>query len=161
MAKEITLTVNGDVARLAVKPWDTLLEVLREKLGLTGTKEGCGKGDCGACTVLLDGKAVNSCLVLAVSCDGRSVTTIEGLATNRALHPVQKAFIENGAIQCGYCTPGMILSSVAFLEKNPAPTLEEIAMGLKGNICRCTGYTKIVKAVHAASREMGGRGREG
>ena len=154
MTREITLMINGDSYRIRVDPCQTLLEVLRDELLLTGTKEGCGKGDCGACTVILDGKAVNSCLVLAVACDGKSITTIEGLAKNGTLHPVQKAFIEEGAIQCGYCTPGMILSSLALLQKNNRPTEEEIRMGLKGNICRCTGYTKIVKAVAAASRKM-------
>jgi carbon-monoxide dehydrogenase small subunit len=160
MARKITLTINGDQYSVRVEPWQTLLEVLREELLLTGTKEGCGKGDCGACTVLLNGKAVNSCLVLAAACDGAAVTTIEGLAKNGDLHPLQKAFITEGAVQCGYCTPGMILSSLGFLQANQSPTEEEIKMGLKGNICRCTGYTKIVKAVAAASKEMAGGSSE-
>jgi carbon-monoxide dehydrogenase small subunit len=134
----------------------TLLEVLRDELQMTGTKEGCGKGDCGACTVLLDDEAVNSCLVLAVSCDGREVTTIEGLAENGKLHPLQKAFVDQGAIQCGYCTPGMIMSSYALLKKNPHPKDDDIKTSLKGNICRCTGYVKIVEAVRAAAKEMNG-----
>ena len=157
MMKEITLTVNGDTYTARVEPRQTLIEVLRDELHLTGTKEGCGKGDCGACTVLVDGEAVNSCLVLGISCDGKEITTIEGLAENGRLHPVQTAFIEHGAIQCGYCTPGMIMSSYALLEKYRQPSEEEIKAGLKGNICRCTGYVKIVKAVKAASEAMAGK----
>ena len=156
MTREITLTVNGEAHRIGVKPWQTLLEVLRDELRLTGTKEGCGKGDCGACTVILDGKAVNSCLVLAVSCDGKEVLTIEGLAAGGELHPLQKAFIDHGAIQCGYCTPGMILSSYALLREKKEVTDENIRTALKGNICRCTGYVKIVEAVKAAARNRTG-----
>ena len=155
MKKEITLIVNGESYSLAVEPNRTLLQVLREDLGLTGTKEGCGKGDCGSCTVLVDGKAVNSCLTLAVQLKGKSITTIEGLATADGLHPLQQAFIQYGAIQCGFCTPGMILSAKALLDENPHPTEEEVKRSLAGNLCRCTGYTKIVEAVMVVAK--GGR----
>jgi aerobic carbon-monoxide dehydrogenase small subunit len=128
--------------------------VLRDTLGLTGAKEGCGTGDCGACTVLLDGEPVNSCLLLAVEAGGCDVTTVEGLAGNGSLHPMQRAFIEHGAVQCGFCTPGMLLSSVALLKHNPCPTEAEIRDTLAGNLCRCTGYDKIVRAVQAAAEEM-------
>ena len=162
LTKRIALTVNGKKVEAEVESRMTLAEFLREGLGLTGTKVGCNRAECGSCTVILDGNPAYSCTVLAAEVGGKEVLTIEGLTKeDGTLHPLQEAFVDADALQCGYCTPGMILSSVAFLEKNPAPTLEEIAMGLKGNICRCTGYTKIVKAVHAASREMGGRGREG
>jgi len=155
MKKEISLTVNGELYGLAVEPNRTLLQVLREDLGLTGTKEGCGKGDCGSCTVLVDGKATNSCLTLAMQVKGKSITTIEGLATADGLHPLQQAFIQYGAIQCGFCTPGMILSAKALLDENPHPTEEEVKRSLAGNLCRCTGYTKIIEAVMVVAK--GGR----
>jgi len=151
MKKEIQLTVNEEKYRLEIEPHQTLLKVLREDLGLTGTKEGCGKGDCGSCTVLVDGKAVNACLTLAVRVQGKSITTIEGLATPERLHPLQEAFIQHGAIQCGFCTPGMILSAKALLDENPRPKEEEVKRALAGNLCRCTGYTKIIEAVMAVA----------
>jgi aerobic carbon-monoxide dehydrogenase small subunit len=146
----IRLTINGEEHELIASPTDFLVDVIREKVGLTGTKRGCGIGDCGACTVLLDGQPILSCLTLAMSCQGRSITTIEGLAKQGELHPVQQAFVEKGAIQCGFCTPGMILSSKALLDRNPQPTEEEIRRGIAGNLCRCTGYVKIVEAVEHA-----------
>jgi aerobic carbon-monoxide dehydrogenase small subunit len=155
MKKIIFLTVNGEPVEAAVEPNTTLLQFLREDLGLTGTKHGCGLGDCGACTVLMDGKAVNSCLVLAVQANGREILTIEGVAENGKLHPLQEAFVEKGAIQCGFCTPGMILSAKAFLDDNPKPSDEEIRTALSGNLCRCTGYQKIVEAVQAAAETIG------
>jgi len=146
----VTLTVNGDRHSAAVDPNTTLAELLRDHLRLTGTKQGCGTGDCGACTVLPDGRAVNSCLTLALECEGAEVTTIEGIALSGAeLHPVQRSFIAHGATQCGYCTPGMVVSAVDLLERNPAPTEAEIRHALAGNLCRCTGYTKIVEAIEA------------
>ena len=155
MPDELVLKVNGLEYRVLTEPTRTLLEVLREDLGLTGTKLGCGEGDCGACTVLLDGKAVNSCLVLATNVPGHEVTTIEGLARDGELHPLQKAFVQEGAVQCGYCTPGMVLSAKALLDANPDPDEEEIRAALSGNLCRCTGYVRIVRAVQVASRVMG------
>jgi carbon-monoxide dehydrogenase small subunit len=154
--KEIHLTVNNQPCRLSVLPWRTLLEVIREDLGLTGTKEGCGLGECGACTVLMDGRAVNSCLVLAAEADGKKITTIEGLADGDKLHPIQQAFVDHGGLQCGFCTPGMIMSAKALLDKNPTPTEEEIKQGIAGNLCRCTGYTKIIESIKAAAENMGG-----
>ena len=155
MKKEITITVNGDIYHLAVDPWRTLNEVLRDDLNLTGTKLGCGTGDCGACTVLVDGRTVSSCLTLAVEVDGKEVTTIEGLApSGEELHPIQKAFIEKGAIQCGFCTPGMELSALYLLKNNPKPTEAEIREALSGNLCRCTGYNKIVEAIATAAKEL-------
>ena len=136
---------------MAIDPWKTLQEVLREDLGLFGTKKGCDTGDCGACTVLMDGKSTLSCLLLAVEAEGKEITTIEGLAQQGELHPVQEAFIENGAIQCGFCTPGMILTAKALLDERPEPDEEEIRLGISGNLCRCTGYTKIVAAIRAAA----------
>jgi carbon-monoxide dehydrogenase small subunit len=151
---QLNITVNGTEHLLLVDPNQTLLEVLREQLGYTETKYGCGTGECGACTVLVeDNKAINSCLTLAATMNGRSITTVGGLEKDGELHPVQEAFIDNFAIQCGYCTPGMILKTISFLEKNPNPTEEEIREGLEGNICRCTGYAKIVDAVKAASED--------
>jgi carbon-monoxide dehydrogenase small subunit len=147
MKQLIKLTVNGRLHELAVPTSRTLVELLRCDLGLTGTKQGCGVGECGTCTVLLDGQPVNSCLVLAVDLDGREITTIEGLANGPHLHPLQNAFIEKGAIQCGFCTPGMILTSYALLNRYPNPTDKEIREALAGNLCRCTGYQKIVEAV--------------
>ena len=132
----------------------SLLELLREGLGLTGTNCGCNKGDCGACTVIMNGRSVNSCLVLAAECDGSHILTIEGLAREDGLHPVQEAFIREGAVQCGFCTPGMIMQTVSFLASNPDPTEEEARKAIEGNICRCTGYERIVEAVLSAAREM-------
>jgi carbon-monoxide dehydrogenase small subunit len=154
-ARVIRLQVNGDRHEVAVEPWRTLGEVLREDLGLTGTKHGCGDGDCGACTVLLDGRSVLSCLTLAVSANGCDIRTVEGLARGREhLHPIQEAFISKGAIQCGYCTPGMELSALYLLGRNPFPTENDIRAGLAGNLCRCTGYAKIVAAIQAASTRL-------
>ena len=150
--REIELNVNGNTYSIAVPPQRTLLEVLREDLGLTGTKEGCSEGECGVCTVLLDGLPVRSCILFAVDVRGRSVTTIEGVGQREKLHPIQKAFIEQGAIQCGFCTPGMILSAKSLLDHNPSPSEEEIRVAISGNLCRCTGYQKIVKAIQTASR---------
>ena len=148
MSKEsLQLTINGEPYELTVEPRTTLAELLREELHLTGTKEGCGIGMCGACTVLLDGKAIKSCLVLALKGNGKEILTIEGLATKGEIHPLQKAFIDHGAIQCGYCTPGMILSAKALLDENPHPSEEEVRMAMAGNLCRCTGYVKILEAI--------------
>ena len=139
--------VNGENVEVLVKPWQTLLEVLRDELRLTGTKEGCSNGNCGACTVIIDGQAVDSCLTLGLEADGHEVTTIEGLANGAELHPVQRAFMEHGALQCGFCTPGFIMSAKAFLDKHPKPTETELRTGIAGNLCRCTGYDKIIKAI--------------
>ena len=151
MGKRITFTVNDESVSLEVEPHWTLLRVIRDELSLTGTKEGCGEGDCGACTVLVDGKAVNSCLILAVDIDGKTVTTIEGLAPRSEPHPLQRAFIEKGAVQCGFCTPGMIMNANALLDMNPHPSEEEIRFAIAGNLCRCTGYAKIVEAIQAVA----------
>jgi aerobic carbon-monoxide dehydrogenase small subunit len=151
----IELQVNQVPYRITVRPSATLLDVLRQDLGLKGTKRGCDQGHCGACTVLLDGKAVNACLLLAVEAHGKKITTIEGLSTGDRLHPLQEAFVEEGAIQCGFCTPGMILSGKALLDEIREPSEEEIREALSGNLCRCTGYVKIVKAVQRAAQAMG------
>jgi aerobic carbon-monoxide dehydrogenase small subunit len=145
------LRVNGDDYEVLAEPSLTLLEVVRDELRLTGAKEGCGTGDCGACTMHLDGENVTSCLVLAADAQGRAITTIEGLAGSGALHPLQQAFIDYGALQCGFCIPGMIMSGVSLLERNPHPTRDEIRQGIAGNLCRCTGYTKIVDAIEAVA----------
>jgi carbon-monoxide dehydrogenase small subunit len=158
--KTIRLTVNGSLRELQVDTDLTLLELLREHLGLTGTKINCQQGECGACTVLLDGQAVNSCLVLAATLDGRSVTTIEGLAADGTLDPLQEAFIEADGSQCGYCTPGMIMSARALLQADPDPTREEILRALSGNYCRCTGYKNIIEAVLLAGRRIRERSGE-
>ena len=150
----ITLNVNGKDYPLEVKPNEILLNVLRDRLGLMGTKYGCGIGECGACTVLLDGKAILSCQTLAFTADGKQITTIEGLERGGELHPLQQAFIDEGAVQCGYCTPGMILSAKALLDTNPDPSNEEIKQAIRGNLCRCTGYTNIVRAIKTASVEI-------
>lgn len=155
MRHDISLTVNGDTYHLAVEAWQTLNEVLREDLNLTGTKLGCGSGDCGACTVIVDGKSVSSCLTLAVEMDGRQILTVEGLApSGETLHPIQEAFIEKGAIQCGFCTPGMELSALNLLKSNPRPNDTQIRSAISGNLCRCTGYNKIVDAIAEAGRRM-------
>ncbi|MEW6262567.1 MAG: (2Fe-2S)-binding protein [Thermodesulfobacteriota bacterium] len=148
----ITLIVNGASRVLEVEADRRLLDVLREDLGLTGTKKGCDEGDCGACTVLLDGRPVNSCLVLAVQADGKRIETIEGLARGSELHPLQRAFVDGGAVQCGFCTPGMIMTAKALLNENPKPTRAEIQKAMAGNLCRCTGYLQIVEAIGLASR---------
>jgi aerobic carbon-monoxide dehydrogenase small subunit len=149
MKKIINITINNEKYELAVAPNKTLADLLRYDLGLTGTKKGCDSGDCGACTVILDGDAVNSCLILAIQTDGSVVETIEGLATDEGLHPLQEAFVEKGAIQCGYCSPGMIMSAKNLLDKNANPTNEEIRQGISGNLCRCTGYQKIFEAIES------------
>jgi carbon-monoxide dehydrogenase small subunit len=155
MKHDISLTVNGDTYNLAVEAWRTLNEVLREDLNLTGTKLGCGSGDCGACTVIVDGKSVSSCLTLAVEMDGKKILTVEGLApSGETLHPIQEAFIEKGAIQCGFCTPGMELSALNLLKANPRPSDTQIRSAISGNLCRCTGYNKIVDAIAEAGRHM-------
>lgn len=152
--KRIQLKVNGEEYKLEVKSNDTLLDVIRDRLSLTGTKRGCDTGDCGACTVLLEGRPVNSCLVLAIEADGKEVITIEGLTKEGKLDLVQEAFIEQGAIQCGFCTPGMVLSAKALLDENRNPTESEIKTAIAGNLCRCTGYVKIVKAISSAAEKM-------
>jgi carbon-monoxide dehydrogenase small subunit len=155
MKQTIHFTLNGESVEVEIEPHLTLLQLLREELELTGTKEGCGMGECGSCTVLLDGKTVNSCIFPAMEVDGRRVTTIEGLTDVQGnLHPIQNAFIEYGAIQCGFCTPGMVLSAKALLDENPKPTEEEIRSGIAGNLCRCTGYLQIVQAIKAASGQL-------
>jgi carbon-monoxide dehydrogenase small subunit len=160
MKVRITLNVNGRDYPLEVSPNEILLNVLRDRLGLMGTKYGCGLGECGACTVLLDGKAILSCQTLAFTADGKRITTIEGLEHNGDLHPLQQAFIDEGAVQCGYCTPGMILSAKALLDRQPDPTNEEIKQAIRGNLCRCTGYTNIVRAIKTASATLKSRGRK-
>jgi carbon-monoxide dehydrogenase small subunit len=151
----VRFQVNREPCELLVEPHQTLLNVLREELGLTGTKKGCDTGDCGACTVILQGKPVNACLVLAVEADGMEIETIEGLADGEHLHPLQEAFIQSGAVQCGFCTPGMILMARALLAENPEPSEGEVKKALAGNLCRCTGYAKIVQAVLTAAKEGG------
>ena len=150
----VSTTVNGDAQQFLCDPDTTLLDALREEMGLTGSKEGCGSGDCGACTVVLDGEMVCSCLVLAPEADGRQVSTIEGVAEGGALHPVQSKFLEHGALQCGYCTPGFIVAAKALLDREPNPTESEVRYWLAGNLCRCTGYDKIVRAVMDAAAEL-------
>jgi carbon-monoxide dehydrogenase small subunit len=157
MKQEMTFNVNEEHYTVQVDIRRTLLEVLRETLGLTGTKEMCNKGDCGGCTVIMDGKPVLSCLTLAVEAQGKKILTIEGLADAYRLHPIQQAFVESGAIQCGYCTPGFIMSAKALLDRNPHPTEDEIKEGIANNICRCTGYVQIVEAIQAASTAPGGK----
>ena len=152
--KKIKIKVNGSEYEQEVRPNETLLEFIREDLGFIGTKEGCGVGECGACTVIMNDKIVNACLVLASEADGASVTTIEGLADGDKLHPIQESFVEKGGLQCGFCTPGMIISTKSLLESNPNPTDEEISIGLSGNFCRCTGYIKIFESVKDAAQRM-------
>ena len=149
MKKIIHVTINGQAYEVAVEPNKTLADLIRYDLGLTGTKKGCDTGDCGACTVILNGDAVNSCLVLAVQADDTVIETIEGLSTDEGLHPLQQAFVEKGAIQCGFCTPGIILSAKNLLDTNPSPTEQEIREGISGNLCRCTGYQKIFEAIES------------
>ena len=153
MAKQVlSCAVNGEPVEVLVQPYETLLDVLRERIGLTGPKEGCGTGDCGACTVHLDGQPVASCLVLALQARDRSVLTIEGLAKNGTLHPLQDAFVRHGVPQCGFCIPGVLMAAVAVLAETPHPTEEEIRYGIAGNLCRCTGYTKMLAAIDEAAR---------
>ena len=154
MKRDLELKVNGQFYEVSVVPWRSLADVLREDLKLVGAKVACNSGDCGSCTVLLDGKAVKSCIMLAPQADGKEITTIEGLATNGILHPLQQAFIDHFAVQCGYCIPGMILKAKSLLDENPDATEEEIRIGLSGNLCRCTGYVKIVEAIMAAQEKM-------
>ncbi len=150
----VKTTINGDTVEFACQPDEPLLDVLRNRLGLTGAKEGCGTGDCGACSVILDGRLTCSCLVLGAEMEGRKLETIEGMADGATLHPLQRKFIEHAALQCGICTPGVLIAAQALLRKNPDPSEEEIRYGLAGNLCRCTGYDKIVRAVQAAAAEM-------
>jgi carbon-monoxide dehydrogenase small subunit len=158
MKQLIETKINGTFYRLEVEPHWTLIELLRDVLRLTGAKSSCGMGECGSCTVIMDGNAIYSCLTLAIRADGKEILTIEGLARGGELHPLQKAFIDHGGFQCGYCTPGMILSCKALLDKNPHPTEEEIWRGISGNLCRCTGYNMIAEAIKAASEKMEGKG---
>jgi aerobic carbon-monoxide dehydrogenase small subunit len=160
MKQDMTFNVNGERFPVQVDIRRTLLEVLRETLGLTGTKEMCNKGDCGGCTVIMDGRPVLSCLTLAIEAQGKEIITIEGLANGYELHPLQQAFVEKGAIQCGYCTPGFIMSAKALLDRNPRPTEDEIKEGIANNICRCTGYVQIVEAIQAAAQAMNGATRK-
>ena len=155
--RHIQTNINGEQVDFLCEPRHSLLEVLRDVLGMTGTKEGCNDGNCGACTVILDGRIVNSCLVLAVEVHGREITTIEGLASPEGLHPLQQAFLEHAALQCGFCTPGLIMSAKALLDQEPRPDERRVRHWLAGNLCRCTGYDKIVRAVMAASENMESR----
>lgn len=152
----INLWLNGQPHEIAVEPHWTLLETVREALGYTGSKEGCGTGDCGACSMIVEGRLITSCLMLALQADRLRITTVEGLSKNGTLHPVQQAFVDTGGVQCGFCTPGMVMAATALLEKNENPSLEEIREGLAGNLCRCTGYTKIFEAVQLAATRMRG-----
>ena len=152
----VSATVNGEPTEFLCEPQQTLLDVLRDELNLTGTKEGCGSGDCGACSVILDGRVVCSCLVLAAEAEGSSITTVEGLAQGDVLHPLQRKFLEHAALQCGFCTPGILVAAKALLDRNPNPTEAELRFGLAGNLCRCTGYDKIIRAVLDAAAEMRG-----
>jgi aerobic carbon-monoxide dehydrogenase small subunit len=156
MAVLVSTTINGDPIEFACEPNETLLDALRNRLGLTGAKEGCGTGDCGACSVQVDGRLVCACLVLGVEAEGRKVDTVEGMANGAELHPLQTKFIEHAALQCGICTPGFLIAAKALLEKNPDPSEEEIRFGLAGNLCRCTGYDEIVRAVQDAAKVMRG-----
>jgi carbon-monoxide dehydrogenase small subunit len=152
--EEIVLKVNGINYQVEVEPWRTLVEVLRETLGLTGTKKSCNEGECGACTVMMDGRPVASCLILAMDAQGKEIVTIEGLSEGERLHPIQEAFLKHGAIQCGFCTPGMVISAKALLDQNPRPTVTEVRKAISGNLCRCTGYQHIVDSIMAASKMM-------
>ena len=152
----VSATINGEPAEFLCEPQQTLLDVLRDELGLTGTKEGCGSGDCGACSVILDDRVVCSCLVLAAEAEGARITTVEGLAKGDTLHVLQRQFLEHAALQCGFCTPGLLVAAKALLDRNPDPTETEVRYGLAGNLCRCTGYDKIIRAVLDAAAEMRG-----
>lgn len=152
----VTTTINGDEVDFVCHGEETLLDVLRDRLGLTGAKEGCGTGDCGACSVIVDGRVICSCLVLGAEAEGKSIETVEGMASGDKLHPLQTKFIEHAALQCGVCTPGFLMAAKALLERNPDPSEEEIRFGLAGNLCRCTGYDKIVRAVQDAAKVMKG-----
>jgi len=154
MKRPVQLKINGNDIEAMVRPNSTLLDLLRDELGLTGAKQGCGEGDCGACTVLLDGAPVSSCLVLALQAAGREVLTVEGLADKDHLHPIQQAFVEVGGVQCGFCTPGMLLTAKSLLDANPDPSEREIREAIAGNLCRCTGYQKIVESISAAAAEL-------
>lgn len=154
MKHRIHLTVNGESHELLVEPYQTLVDIIRDEAGLTGTKKGCGSGECGSCTIILDGKPVNSCLILGVEVDGSEILTIEGLKQGEELHPIQKAFIHFGAIQCGFCTPGMIISAKALLDICPNPTEEQVKMAISGNLCRCTGYKKIIETIMNVSSQI-------
>jgi len=156
MSQLVSTTINNDSVEFACEAHETLLDTLRDRVGLTGVKEGCGTGDCGACSIILDGSLVCSCLVLGVEADGRSIETVEGMADGAKLHPLQTKFLEHAALQCGICTPGFLIAAKALLHNNPNPTEEEIRYGLAGNLCRCTGYDKIVRAVQDAAKEMRG-----
>ncbi len=154
--KEIRFVLNGESYEIQVPPWRTLLEMIREDLKLTGAKEACGQGECGACTVIMGGKSINSCLVPAVEADGQEILTLEGLSNGEVLHPIQEAFVEHAGMQCGFCTSGMIMSAKSLLDRNPSPNTDEIREGIAGNFCRCTGYTKIVESISAAAEAMKG-----
>ena len=156
MAVLVSTTINGDTIEFACEPNETLLDALRNRVGLMGVKEGCGTGDCGACSVTLDGRLVCSCLVLGVEAEDREIETVEGMANGAELHPLQRKFLDHGALQCGICTPGFLIAAKALLDHNPDPSEEEIRFGLAGNLCRCTGYDKIVRAVQDAAKEMRG-----
>ena len=152
----VSATINGEPAEFLCEPQQTLLDALRDALGLTGTNEGCGSGDCGACSVILDDRVVCSCLVLAAEAEGARITTVEGLATGETLHALQRQFLEHAALQCGFCTPGLLVAAKALLDRNPNPTETEVRYGLAGNLCRCTGYDKVIRAVLDAAAEMRG-----
>ena len=156
MAVLVSTTINGDAIEFACEPDETLLDALRNRIGLTGAKEGCGTGDCGACSVTVDGRLVCSCLVLGLEAESRKIGTVEGMADGAKLHPLQQKFLDHGALQCGICTPGFLIAAKALLEKTPDPSEEEIRFGLAGNLCRCTGYDKIVRAVQDAAKDMRG-----
>ncbi len=161
MKHRIRFKINGQPHEILVEARRTLLQVIREDLGLKGTKKGCEEGECGACSVIMEGQLMNSCLVLAVEADGKEITTIEGLRQGEKLHPLQQSFIDRGALQCGYCTPGMILAGKVLLDENPNPTDEQVKKGIEGNLCRCTGYTKIIEAILAAGQKISAGGEEG
>lgn len=161
MTRKISFVLNGLSVHVETDPARRALDVLREDMGLTGTKEGCGRGECGGCSILVDGAVKLSCIMTAAQLEGKDIVTIEGVCGEGELHPVQRSFIECGAVQCGFCTPGMVISSVAFLNENPSPVREEIREALSGNLCRCTGYQKIVDAVEDAAKKMHGGGRDG
>ena len=152
--KKINLKINGKTYNVEIEEDMRLLDVLRDKLGLTGTKEGCGEGECGACTVIIDGKTVNSCMVLAFQAEGKDIITIEGMTSEKGVHPIQQAFLDEGAVQCGFCIPGMVLSAKVLLDKKPQPSKEDIRESISGNLCRCTGYNKIASAIEKASKTM-------